>query len=80
MSAPEGHSTELLSHLERSCVADGSGFTTILQSLALMCSNQPGLPMMFGAGHLKPPEPFSSKEASAGYPSATQVGIGRMHS
>ena len=37
------------------CGVDGSGFTRILQSLALMCSNKPGLPMMFGADHLHPP-------------------------
>ena len=80
ISAPEGHSTVLLSHLRRPCAADGSGFTRILQSLALMCSNQPGLPMMFGAGHLKPPEPSISKEASAGCTSATQVSIGHLHS
>ncbi|KAL3152316.1 hypothetical protein ABBQ32_001385 [Trebouxia sp. C0010 RCD-2024] len=41
------------------CVADGSGFTRILQSLALMCSNQPGLPMRFGADHLYPPPPYT---------------------
>lgn len=37
------------------CGVDGSGFTRILQSLALMCSNKPGLPMMFGADLLQPP-------------------------
>lgn len=33
----------------------------ILQSLALMCSNQPGLPMRFGANHLLPPPPCNPK-------------------
>ena len=36
------------------CCVDGSGFTRILQSLALMCSNKPSLPMTFGADHLHP--------------------------
>ncbi|DBA91019.1 TPA: hypothetical protein ACH3X2_004220 [Trebouxia sp. C0005] len=47
------------------CIADGSGFTRLLQSLALMCSNQPGLPMTFGAANLNSPELIISKEAFA---------------
>ena len=41
--------------------ADGSGFTRILQSLAAMCSSQPGLPMMFGANHLHLPGNLKSR-------------------
>ena len=62
--------------------ADGSGFTRLLQTLALMCSNQPGLPMMFGAGHLLPPQPMRSKlNLEPNDPSKLiQVCIGQSHS
>ncbi len=53
--------------------ADGSGFTRLLQSLALMCSNQPGLPMTFGAANLSHPEVVIGKEAFAGCDNITQV-------
>ncbi|KAL0050991.1 hypothetical protein WJX82_000196 [Trebouxia sp. C0006] len=53
-------------------LADGSGFTRLLHSLALMCSNQPGLPMTFGAVNLSPPELLIGKEAFAGCDNITQ--------
>ncbi|DBA81521.1 TPA: hypothetical protein ACH3X1_007296 [Trebouxia sp. C0004] len=51
---------------------DGSGFTRLLQSLALMCSNQRGLPLTFGSAGFNSPELIINKKAFNGCDTVTQ--------